>query len=71
MELPNMSAPEKLKRAFMVRGAEECIYHDYCLHQCPALLAFAGVFEIDVDHIRREAEVELMTKKEKKEVGIA
>jgi ParB/RepB/Spo0J family partition protein len=67
-ELPD---DKRLLVAFTVAARYECAYHDNHKPEARVLTAFADFFDhLDKDHIRREAEVELMSKKERREAGL-
>lgn len=66
-ELPD---DKRLLVAFTAAARYECAYHDNHKPEARVLTAFADFFDLDKDHIRREAEVELMSKKERKEAGL-
>lgn len=61
---------DQLYVAFVEAANHECKYHDYHKPEPHVLDAFAEFYGIDREHIRREAEIELMTKKERKEAGL-
>lgn len=65
-----LSPCDQLLVAFTEAANHECKYHDYHKPEPHVLDAFAERFGIDREHIRREAEIELMTKKERKEAGL-
>ncbi len=65
-----LSDDQRLLVAFTAAAGAECAYHDYHRPEARVLTAFADFFDLDKDHIRREAEVELMSKKERKEAGL-
>lgn len=65
-----LSPSDQLLVAFTEAANHECKYHDYHKPLPRVLDAFAEFYGLDRDHIRREAEIELMTKKERKEAGL-